>query len=201
MTLHPLIRRAAEGEFPAWSRAGEARRLHMASVARLMGQWAESRGLSSEDRSRWRAAGLLHDVLRDAAPEELRSIVGPELADLPGPLLHGPAAARLLEGEGVGDGPLLLSIAFHTLGHPDLDELGCALYAADFLEPGRDHLSEVEAELRDRMVKDPEGVVLEVALTRVSQIVKRRRPLRSESVRFWNRLTATRALPSHRGTE
>jgi 2-amino-4-hydroxy-6-hydroxymethyldihydropteridine diphosphokinase len=166
----------------------------MARVAGLMGEWATSRGFSSEERLRWRAAGYLHDSLRDARVEELRRFVEPPLEDLPAELLHGPAASGRLEREGVADAPLLLAVAYHTLGHPDLDELGRALYAADYLEPGRKNLSKVENDLRSRMTTDPESVVMEVARAKVSRMVQEGKPLRTETVDFWNQLVASRQL-------
>ncbi len=188
MTLHPLLERASEGSVPGWARAGKARRAHMERVAALMEEWASDWNLGQDDRARWKAAGFLHDALRDADPVELRPLVPPELEDLPGALLHGPAAARLLEEDGVTDRPLLLSVAYHTLGHPELDRLGRSLYAADFLESGRKHLSDREEGLRESMLADPRGVVLEVARARVSEMVRKGKPLRAETVGFWNGL-------------
>ncbi len=138
MTLHPVVGRAARGELPAWAVVSKERRQHMERVADLLGSWAEELGLAEAEGRRWRAVGYLHDALRDAPTRELRAGVPPKLADLPGRILHGPAAAERLRVEGVADGELLLAVAYHTLGHPALGTLGRALYAADFLEPGRD---------------------------------------------------------------
>ncbi|MYD00640.1 MAG: hypothetical protein F4X13_15410 [Gammaproteobacteria bacterium] len=119
---------------------------------------------------RWAALGHLHDVLRDGAPAELRAMVDDEFAELPGKLLHGPAAAGRLAREGVGDDGLLRAVAFHTLGHPDLDTAGVALYAADFLEPGRAAQAQWRESLRGRMPDEMDDVALEVASARTEHL-------------------------------
>jgi HD superfamily phosphohydrolase YqeK len=107
----------------------------MARVSALMEQWARDHGLGETDVARWAATGLLHDVLRDARPADLLGQVAPADRELPPGALHGPGAANRLESL-VAPG-VAFAIRHHTLGHPDLDDLGCALYLADYLEPGR----------------------------------------------------------------
>jgi 2-amino-4-hydroxy-6-hydroxymethyldihydropteridine diphosphokinase len=158
----------------------------MARVAALLEGWAGALGLDREERTRWLAAAWLHDALRNADPEALRPRVPPPAAALPGPLLHGPAAAERLRIDGVDDGELLRAVAYHTLGHPGLAALGRALYAADFLEPGRDLLNDWRAGLRDRCPGDLPGVVKEILGARIVHLVGRGSPLRAETVAFWN---------------
>lgn len=179
---------AAAGTLPSWARVGPERRGHMQRVADLMDGWAQELALPEAHRLRWRAAGFLHDALRDADPDSLRSRVPPGLRDLPPLLLHGPAAAERLRSEGVADGSLLMGVAFHTVGHPDFDRLGVSLYLADFLEPGRDLLNEWRAELRARMPHDSPGVLKEVLAGRIRHQVSLGAPLRPETWRFWNRV-------------
>jgi 2-amino-4-hydroxy-6-hydroxymethyldihydropteridine diphosphokinase len=160
----------------------------MDRVAGLMGSWSDRLGLPAEERTRWLAAAYLHDALRNADPEELRPRVSRAAAALPGPLLHGPAAAQRLWADGVRDGGLLRAVAFHTLGHPELGLLGHALYAADFLEPGRDLLNEWRTGLRDRMPGDVRGVVRDVLGARIAYLVGKGSPIRAETAAFWNAL-------------
>lgn len=188
MSASSIVMRAASGELPAWAEAADERRRHMARVSALLGEWAQTLGLSEDEQLRWASVGYLHDALRDADPEALRSLVPTELAGLPDRLLHGPAAAERLRREGVQDHELLHAVAFHTLGHPGLRRLGRALYLADFLEPGRDFLNEWRTELRGRMPTDLHGVTLEVAEARIHNLVKRHLSLRPETVGFWNDL-------------
>ena len=184
--MHPLLRAAAEGELPEWSRAGEPRRGHVARVSALMGEWAAALGLGPQEEARWRAAGLLHDALRDEAPERLRSAVPEELRRLPDKLLHGPAVAERLRREGVEDEGLLRAVAYHTLGHPELDPLGRALYLADYLEPGREGMPPGTEALRSRCPGQMDEVIAEVAAVRIGRLLEGLKPLRPETVAFWN---------------
>ena len=120
----------------------------------------------------------------------MRHLLPMELSDLPANVVHGPAAAAKLEREGVVDEAFLRAVSYHTIGHPDFDPLGLALYAADFLEPGRVPLAEWRAELRARMTESPQVVVREVARVRVGQLLDEFSPIRWETHAFWNVLTS-----------
>lgn len=185
-----LIAAAARGELPAWAEAGAARREHMARVAELLGTWAEALGLSEAERQEWRALGYLHDALRDADPEQLRGMVPPEYRELPGPLLHGPAAAELLSD--ALSPAAVRAVRFHTIGHPDLDRLGRAVYLADFLEPGRDFQEEWRASLVRRMPADMDQVLREVLAARIRYLLDGRKPIRPETAAFWTALVRSR---------
>jgi HD superfamily phosphohydrolase YqeK len=168
--LSPLVRAAARGELPGWARASEKRRAHIGRVAALLGEWAAALGLPGEERTRWLAAGWLHDVLRDADPDALRPLVPEEFRHLPGKLLHGPAAAERLAGE--ADPELLDAIRYHTLGSARFGRLGRALYLADFLEPGRRYEPEWTASLRARMPHEMDAVMREVVRARVRHVTE-----------------------------
>jgi 2-amino-4-hydroxy-6-hydroxymethyldihydropteridine diphosphokinase len=155
-------------------------------VAALLGEWAAALELPESERRRWRAAGWLHDALRDGDVGSLRALVPPEFQDLPGPLLHGPAAAALLRGAGVADAELLDAVTYHTVGHPGLGRLGRALYLADFLEPGRTFDPGWAAALRARLPQAFDAVLLEVTAERLQHLLQVRRPLRPESIAFWH---------------
>lgn len=186
--LHPLVVAASTGELPPWTRAGKTRRKHMARVAALLEEWATGLQLGEVQVIRWTAAGFLHDVLREAKPSELRPLLAPAFRDAPGNLLHGPAAAFYLQRDGVRDHELLDAIAYHTVGHPSLRALGQALYAADFLEPGRKLRPKFRASLRDRMPADMDGVMQEIVGARIAHLVDRGKGIRPETISFWNEL-------------
>jgi HD superfamily phosphohydrolase YqeK len=168
--LSAVVRAAARGELPAWSRVSEKRRAHMGRVAALMGEWADGLGLSADERARWVAAGWLHDALREDAPDELRPRVPEAFRALPGKLLHGPAAAERLAAE--LDDEMREAICFHTLGSARWGRLGRALYLADFLEPGRRYEPEWTASLRARMPGDMDAVLREVVDARVRHVTE-----------------------------
>ncbi len=187
---HPLIEAAAEGTLPEWAAVSPSRRAHMVRVSELLGAWSDALGLPDWDRRRWRAAGFLHDALREVAPDVLRPKVPPDQSSLPGPILHGPAVAERLRVHGVLDGELLLALKYHTVGHASLDVLGRALYAADFLEPGRTFRPEWRAGLRARMPAELEAVTREIVGARVRHVVDRGLHLLPDTVEFWNALMA-----------
>lgn len=193
MHLHDRVVDAAEGRLPEWAEAGPERRAHIVRVVTLLDGWGRSLGLDERDLARWRAAGWLHDALREADPELLRPQVPEEMRALPGAALHGPAAAARLRAEGVEDEPLLDAVAYHTVGHPALDTLGRALYAADFLEPGRTLLPEWRAGLRSRMPEELEAVTREILGARVCHLVERGSRLQPSTVAFWNALACAHA--------
>jgi len=161
----------------------------MARVAGLLGDWARSRGEHSLEAARWLAAGFLHDALRDEDHEKLRGQVDPPFRDLPGKVLHGPGVAMRLRDEGVEDVELLHAISYHTLGSAGFGTLGFALYAADFLEPGRRVGEEWRADLRQRAPAELDEVVKEILSARIRYLLERGRPLHPETLGFWNRLS------------
>ena len=216
---HPLVSAAAAGSLPGWAVAGGERRAHMARVAALLEAWARDLGqrahglLGKRDILRWRAAGFLHDALRDASPAELGSLAGLDAAparvpvqavgsgagrapgrpgpldpnilpDLPPNARHGPAAAILLQREGVDDPELLHAICWHTLGSVRFGLLGKALYAADFLEPGRRTRQEWREGLRSRAPGELESVLIEIVTSRIDYLSRAGRPVHARTAGF-----------------
>lgn len=187
--VHPVVAAAADGRLPEWAEAGGARRAHMERVAGLLDGWAAAEGLGEPERVRRRALGYLHDALKDADTPALRALVPDPMRDLPEPVLHGPAVAERLRHEGVDDAPFLDALRWHTLGHPSLDRAGRALYAADFLEPGRDLRNPWRSGLRARMPAEADRVLVEIVGARLGYLLERERPIRPETLAFWNHLT------------
>jgi HD superfamily phosphohydrolase YqeK len=180
--LSTLVREAAEGRLPAWTQAKPKRRAHMARVAGLMREWARAMGLPPDEVARWSAVGYLHDALRDADPDELRPVVPPAFRELPGKLLHGPAAAERLKG--VVDDEALDAVRCHTLGCPRFGTLGRALYLADFLEPGRTFSPEWTESLRRRMPHEMDAVLREVVEARIGHVEENGGTLHPETKAF-----------------
>ena len=190
MSAQHIIDAAADGTLPAWADMSHKRYAHVERVATLLGEWAHELGLPDSETRRWRAAGYLHDALREIDPDELRALVPEPLRDAPGKLLHGPAAAVRLRNEGVQDESLLRAITYHTIGHPDLDDLGCALFVADYIEPGRRYDKDKLEAFRDRMPHERDDVLREVLHARLNRVLNEGRVLRAETVAFWNKRIA-----------
>jgi HD superfamily phosphohydrolase YqeK len=183
-----VLRRAARGELPDWSVISDKRRAHVERVADLIGEWSTQ--LAPEQETRWRAAAWLHDSLRDAKADQLTRLIDPTFKDWHASLLHGPAAASQLRRDGLDDEPVLLAVAYHTVGHPGWDLLGQSLYLADYLEPGRKFAASWRAELRDLMPHKHQHVLHEVAAARLRHLIDDRTPMRPETMEFWNNLVS-----------
>lgn len=184
--LHPLIDAAGRGSaLPDWARCTDPRYQHSVRVGDLLGRWAKKLGLAEADAVRWRAAGVLHDALKDAPDEELHELAG---VGWPPAVAHAPACAARLELDGVEDRPLLDAIAYHPVGHPDLDDLGEYLILADYLEPGRSHLKAKHTRLRDRLPADRSAVLTEVLAARLQRLLAKESTILASTVDHWNRL-------------
>jgi len=194
--LHPWVAAAAAGVLPDWAVARKKRRAHMARVAELLREWSEVRGDDPLNVERWSAVGYLHDALRDADPDKLRGALSTPLDQLPDEVIHGPAAADRLRLAGVTDEPLLTAIAFHSLGSPDFDDIGKALYVADFLEPGRKIQPKWRARLRTEMPGGLDAVARAVVRKRIQFLVKKWRPVPLETLGLWNILAKGRPWAS-----
>lgn len=182
--LHRLIESAGvEAELPDWACLSNDRRGHVHRVAELLGRWARELDIPEYEAIRWRAAGLLHDALKDADTDELRRLAD---VDWPEPLLHAPAVSARLSQEGVEDEEFLLALRYHSVGHPAFGSLGQHLYLADFLEPGRKFGRTVRKALRKRMPHERADVLVTVIRKRLVGPLKARSPLLVESLEFWN---------------
>ncbi len=187
--MHPLIEAAGRrGELPAWACMSEERRGHVGRVSELLGSWADKLALSESDGIRWRAAGLLHDVLKDARVEKMKSLVSEEW---PEPLLHAPAAAERLSRDGIEDDELLLAVRYHPVGHPRFADLAEHLYLADYLEPGRSFRSNERAALLARMPEERTDVLREVTRQRIADRLESGAPVLTVSIEFWNRIVSS----------
>jgi HD superfamily phosphohydrolase YqeK len=177
VALEPLL-------LPAWAKVSDKRRKHIARVTTLLMQWADEIGISDEERRDWMHAGLLHDALRDADESELRTLAKDPVREEE--LLHGPAVANLLTPTGEVRGPALLAIRYHTVGSPDWNRTGKALYMADFLEPGRSFARSDRAFLARQVPHDFDGVFRQVLRARLEYALHEGYTLFPETVGLWN---------------
>ncbi len=114
-------------------------------------------------------AGLLHDISRG---QDRDTITSWALADK-GALtdydtehfnvLHSYASAWYCrQNLDISDNSVLNAIRFHTTGSPGMDLLAKVVFAADYMEPGRDHLSQILLkQLRSLSIDDLVLVILE----------------------------------------
>lgn len=176
---------------PSWAEVSPRRRAHVERVAATIESWAVALRLPPAERVRWIRAAWLHDALRDASEASQRALA-PE-AEGPPVLWHGPAAAAAAAARGERDAGVLAAVRWHSLGHPDWDACGDALYCADFLEPGRSFDVEARAALRERFPADPAGVLREVVRARLLHAVRSGWHVHPQTAAFWNRIVGPAA--------
>ncbi len=173
-------------ELPAWACVTEKRHAHIERVTTLLERWANELAVGADEARSWRDAGLLHDALRDAPEERLRALV--PRADFTSEMLHGPAAAEMLEREGEQRVAVLDAIRWHTVGSASWERLGRALFMADFLEPGRSFARADRAYLAAHVAADFDATFRQVLRMRIDHALREGHTLFPETVALWNRV-------------
>jgi HD superfamily phosphohydrolase YqeK len=170
---------------PEWAEVSPKRLAHIERVTALLDQWSVALHLTDAQQQAWHDAGRWHDALRDASLEILRQSVAEPYPDT---VLHGPAAAIRLEGEGEERRDVLEAIRWHTLGNPEWGMVGRALFMADYLEPGRPFAKEDRAFLAAHVPTDFDGVFRQVVRTRLEWTLREGKSIFPETVALWNRV-------------
>ena len=121
--------------------------IHSEGVASVSADLASRFGM---DVSAARYIGIYHDAYRysasDSSPEFCRKngidVFPEEEADPM--LLHGALAAIHFDEDAEGSVPEYFrrAVRHHTLGSPDMGPYGAVVYIADYIEPGRKHLTD-----------------------------------------------------------
>ncbi len=173
-------------ELPVWACVTEKRRAHIERVTALLERWANEMAVGADEAPSWRDAGLLHDALRDAPEDRLRALV--PRADFTSEMLHGPAAAEMLEREGEQRVAVLGAIRWHTVGSASWERLGRALFMADFLEPGRSFARADRAYLAAHVAADFDATFRQVLRMRIDHALREGHTLFPETVALWNRV-------------
>ena len=105
-----------------------------------------------EDMANAMTAGLLHDCAKSMHGSELVAICEKARLNVttvergkPTALLHSKAGAYLAQHKyGVTDDDVLNAIRYHTTGRPDMSRLEKIIYIADYIEPNRKQLAELD---------------------------------------------------------
>lgn len=171
-------------EFPPWAHLSRKRRQHVERVVALLGRWAGAMHIPKAEADQWRAAGVLHDALRDAPEKILRKVSGDQRTAAE--LLHGPAAAKRARKDGERRADVLAAVRFHTVGCSTWARTGRALYMADFLEPGRKFLVSERAYLAAQVPRDFDGTFREVVRLRLTWCLGQGGELFPETVELWH---------------
>ena len=177
-------------------RLGAARLAHVESVAKAIGFL--SREWEGDDRSAALRAAWLHDAWRSAGPEAILGAIH-AAGEEPDPwslryapvLLHAQAAAGWARTEtGEGDPRVLLAVRHHPTGHPEWEDVGRALYVADFCEATRAFAASLgTGRLLARASEDSASlasVAREVLALRLGRALQEGRSVHPDSWRTWN---------------
>ncbi|HXC24287.1 MAG TPA: hypothetical protein VNU46_00120 [Gemmatimonadaceae bacterium] len=173
-------------DLPAWAQVSDKRLAHIDRVTELLADWATVMQLPSREATMFVDAGRLHDTLRDAPEAELRAITGD--AHSPVGLLHGPAAATLLERDGESRRALLDAVRYHTVGSSQWGAVGKALYMADYLEPGRKFSRSDRQFLSALVPRGFDAIFRQVVRLRLEWSIREGYPIFPETVALWNHL-------------
>jgi len=121
---------------------------HVVRVEEMSITLAKHHGLDVEKAG---IAGLTHDLAKYFKPNQLLAMATDEglpidpVSHANPHLLHADVSAIVARDTfGIEDPEILLAIADHTLGRPDMPPLSCAVFLADSLEPGRGNNRELQ---------------------------------------------------------
>lgn len=171
---------------PSWSVVSPERLAHIRRVVALIEGWCMRMEVPVAHRERWLRAAWLHDALRDAPAADLARLAGTGEDEVA--LLHGPAAATRAAALGETDPGVLDAVRYHSVGYAGWDMTGRVLYAADFLEPGRNFDRATRAELAERFPDSPGTILREVARRRMQWLVASGWRIPESTWSFWNSL-------------
>ncbi len=135
-------------------------------------------------------AALFHDCAKEIPKTELKKIIeteeipyGKELLDSP-KLSHAPLGAKILQDEyGMNDPEVLMAVAYHPTGHPDLTPIGWAVYIADYLEPGRNFIEERER-IFEQACNDPLTGLRKITDLKMYMVKKKGKTIHPLAVKF-----------------
>ncbi len=143
------------------------------------------------DPDKAEAAGLLHDVMKNASPEEQRSIIeagGHTLTPCEEAnrkvwhAIAGEAYLRLKEG--ITDKEILSAVRWHTTGRADMTLLDKIVYMADFISAERSY-PDVDT-VRELAKKDLNEAILYTSSYTIRTLVEAGRPLHTATVECFN---------------
>ncbi len=190
MRSGPLTTAAAAVDFLARQSLSGGRYQHSRRVASLAAELCARHGLDPEGGY---LAGLGHDVSRELPGQEILGLAGQDgeeispLEKLYPVLVHGRASAVLLStSAGISFTDVLQAVRDHVCGRPAMGALSRILFAADFLEEGRDFHQEGA---RRRMLALPlDATVLAVVERKIHYVRAAGEPVQPASLALYEEL-------------
>ncbi len=144
----------------------------------------------SIDRTDLAWASLFHDCGKEIPKDDRARIcsknslsLGKELIDIT-KLNHAPIGAKLLhDNYGIKNKDILMAVAYHPTGHPDLSPIGWIVYIADYLEPGRTNMENREKALQKACKNPLQGLKIVTEL-RMKTVLQNNKPFHPMAIRF-----------------
>ncbi|WP_283607186.1 bis(5'-nucleosyl)-tetraphosphatase (symmetrical) YqeK [Faecalispora anaeroviscerum] len=170
------------------SRLSDKRFQHSRNVAKAAQELAV---LNGENPQKARLAGILHDIMKEAPPEEQLKIMaasGIILTDVERSapkLWHAMAgAAYLRDVLGFQDQEILDAVRYHTTGRANMSVLEKIVFVADFISDERDY--EGVQELREAARRGLQEAVLAGLIFTIQDLSQNQKPIHPDSVAAYN---------------
>ncbi len=139
-------------------------------------------------------AGLTHDISRGQERETIKEWAVLDKGFLTDyekkyfNVLHSYASAWYLRNElKIEDEEVLNAVRFHTTGSPCMDDLSKVVFAADYMEPGREHMKKKDLDLLSSLPLD--RLILTILEATKHYLDKKHIPLAPESRELYQKLT------------
>lgn len=176
------------------SRLSTERFAHSLNVANSARELAERYGA---DADKAYTAGLLHDVMKNAAPEEqLGLISSAEIELMPAEkankkLWHAIAGAAYIKFVmGINDRELLRAVRYHTTGRAEMSTLEKCVYLADFISAERKY-NGVD-EMRRLCMISMEDAIIYALRFEIPDLVERGQVIHPDSIDLYNEVMINR---------
>ena len=166
----------------------DKRFFHSQCVAAEAARLAQRYGADVEKA---RLAGILHDIMKDTAPQEQLKILQDSGILLTKTQRHNrklwhalAGAAYLQQTLQVKDGDIVEAVRCHTSGKKDMSLLEKVLFVADYISADREYPG-VER-MRQAAYRSLEEAIVEGVLFTVQELMGQRLPVAAESVEAYN---------------
>lgn len=178
------------------SRLKETRFVHSVNVAKCAAELAEIYG---GDKEKCYTAGLLHDITKNAPPqehEEIFRLAGTQLSPDEKEnkkLWHAMSGAEFVKHKmGIDDEEIYLAVRYHTTGRAGMTLIEKIVFIADFISAERDY-DDVDV-MRALAAVSLEKAMLYALRYTVPDLVKKGQTIHKDSISLYNELILEETL-------
>lgn len=182
--------KASEYEALIKERLSDYRFLHSMNVARAAVQLAEKYGA---DRKKAYTAGILHDIMKEEAPEIQIKYIEASGHKMTGVEIGNRSVLHQMSGEAycraqlhIEDEDILGAIRYHTTGKAGMTLLEKVIYTADFISAERSYPD--VGVMRELAQKSLEEAMLYSLKYTINDLVKRERLIHPDTLNCYNDL-------------